>query len=119
MNGYVEALRKYAVFAGRSRRREYWMFTLVHLLVTLTLYSVTLNTGRAGLTVYAAYVCVLFPPGLAVTVRRLHDTGRSGWWVLASFIPFLGTVLMVWFLVTPGQPGANVYGPDPKDPENL
>lgn len=115
MNGYVEALRKYAVFAGRARRGEYWMFTLIHLLVTLTLYSFALTTGRAGLTVYAAYVCVLLPPGLAVTVRRLHDTGRSGWWILISFVPFLGTVAMLWFLMTPGQAGENAYGPDPKD----
>jgi uncharacterized membrane protein YhaH (DUF805 family) len=119
MNWYREALTKYAVFEGRSRRREYWWFALVNALVALALgmldvavgtYSVELEIGLfSGL-----YLLAVLLPGIAVTVRRLHDTNRSGWWVLIGFVPLVGAIVLIVFACLDSQPGANRYGPNPK-----
>lgn len=119
MNWYREALRKYAVFEGRSRRREYWWFALVNFLV-----AVALGTLDVALGTYSAesdvglfsglYMLAVLVPGIAVTVRRLHDTNRSGWWVLIGFIPLVGAIVLIVFALLDSQPGANRYGPNPK-----
>lgn len=119
-------LRKYADFQGRARRSEYWLFTLLLIIVFIVLYVPMLafagdmqTTGEispiAGLFLALIGIVALgtLIPSIAVTVRRLHDTDRSGWWYLISFIPFGGIVLLI-FTVLDGTPGANKFGPDPK-----
>ncbi len=119
-------LRKYADFNGRARRSEYWLFTLFLVIVSIVLYVPMLafagemqTTGEmnpiAGLFMLILVVFFLgtLIPSIAVTVRRLHDTDRSGWWYLISFIPFGGIVLLI-FTVLDGTPGSNKFGRDPK-----
>ena len=120
MNWYLEALRKYTVFQGRARRREYWYFTLFNFLavVVLTIIDMTLGTfsmdAEVGLLsgIYSLGVLI---PSIAVAVRRLHDTDRSGWWLLLCFIPILGVILLIVFLVLDGTPGPNRFGANPKE----
>lgn len=117
MEWYLAALSKYAQFSGRSRRKEYWFFYLFNLLISIGLAILDgvlgLGGGSFGLlsTLYALAVLI---PGLAVTVRRLHDTGKSGWWLLIVLVPLIGAVVLIVFMATDGTPGANEYGPDPK-----
>lgn len=114
MNYYIDVLtKKYAEFSGRSRRAEYWMFALFNLIVVILLAVIEgiLGTGQILGLVYSLGTLV---PGLAVTVRRLHDTDRSGWWILISIIPLLGALILIYFLASDSTPGSNKYGPNPK-----
>ncbi len=127
MNWYLECLRNYAQFDGRARRTEYWMFTLINALILIALaiagcalIFVTSHGGRmnSGLPfLFMApiwlYTLAMLIPGLAVSARRLHDTGRSGWWMLIAFIPFGSIVLLIFHLID-SEPGPNQYGPNPK-----
>jgi len=116
MNWYLAALRKYAVFEGRAQRAEYWMFQLVNTLVYLALFAVEWSLGGPGI-VGSLYVLAALLPIIAVTVRRLHDTGRSGWWYFVILIPLINLVLLV-FMVSDSQGGENHYGPNPKAPRS-
>ena len=134
MNWYLTVLKKYAEFDGRARRMEYWMFTLINALIFWGIAFIGVFIGRAigasttigpdgdvvvatggGITpvLLLLYCFAMLIPTIAVTVRRLHDIGRSGWWYLIYFIPLGGFVLLV-FTIFEGQPGPNQYGPDPK-----
>ena len=121
MNWYFEVWKKYAVFEGRARRKEYWFFQLFNVLaiIVLAVLDATLeNTGPATdfLGVLSGlYILASFLPGLAVLVRRLHDTNRSGWFSLLGFIPLVGLIVLI-FVIEDGTPGPNKYGPDPKQP---
>ena len=119
MNWYLEVLRKYAVFEGRARRQEYWMFVLVNILIIVVLSVVdtvvdifSLGDSVGALT--GLYYLVVLVPSIAVTVRRLHDTDRSGWWVLLALLPLLGTIVLFVFCVLDGTPGPNRFGESPK-----
>ena len=106
-------LQKYAVFSGRATRSEFWLFFLINAIVIIPLDLV----GADTVADWIAYVEVLFIlailiPLLAVTVRRLHDTGRSGWWYFINFIPLIGGVILIIFLVR-GSDQDNEYGPIP------
>ena len=117
MEWYLAALSKYAQFSGRSRRKEYWFFYLFNLLISvgLAILDNVLGLGGAGFGLLSGlYALAVLIPGLAVTVRRLHDTGKSGWWLLIVLVPLIGAVVLLVFMVTDGTPGANEYGPDPK-----
>jgi uncharacterized membrane protein YhaH (DUF805 family) len=112
-------LGQYAVFRGRARRAEYWWFALFAGLVTLVAAAIdaVLGTSSAadmGLVQVVVWLALLLP-SLAVTVRRLHDTNRSGWWVLVGLLPILSLVLVV-FLLLDGNPHANRFGSSPKQP---
>ncbi len=113
MNWYLEVLKKYAVFSGRAQRKEYWMFLLFNLIITFVLYLIEGLVGGPGI-VGGLYSLAVLIPGIAVGVRRLHDTNRSGWWLLISLIPLIGTIVLIVFLVQDSQPGENRYGPNPK-----
>lgn len=113
MDWYVTVLKKYAVFSGRARRSEFWYFTLFNVLITIVLAIVDLETTRVGLLT-ALYGLAVMIPGLAVEVRRLHDTNRSGWWLFIAFVPLVGAVLLLVFFVQDSQTGENRYGPNPK-----
>lgn len=130
MKWMIMPLLRYADFSGRSRRLEYWMFTLfmcilLFAFVFLAMAMGGMTTGGdedmplAGVWMGLLVVAFLaiFIPSLAVQVRRLHDQGRSGWFILLGFIPYIGGLIMLVFMLIPGDAGANEYGPDPKDPE--
>jgi uncharacterized membrane protein YhaH (DUF805 family) len=115
MDYYLGVLRKYAEFGGRARRAEYWMFALVNFVISAGLAFVDwLVFGTSGI-LSGLYGLAVLIPGLAVGVRRLHDTDRSGWWILIGAIPILGAIVLLIFLVTDGTPGPNQYGPNPKE----
>lgn len=102
----------YAQFSGRASRSEYWWFALASLLVIIVAAVIDGATGSAVVT-SLAYLFIIIP-GLAVSVRRLHDTNRSGGYLLLNFIPLVGTILLFIWSVTPGDKKANDYGPASK-----
>lgn len=105
-------LSKYATFAGRARRSEYWWFILFNMLVSLVAGAVD---GMLDTYIVRAVVALaLFLPGLAVLVRRLHDTGRSGWWVLIGLVPLVGFITLIVFAALNSEPGTNRFGSSPK-----
>jgi len=119
MNWYLEAINKYAEFSGRARRKEYWFFVLFNILISIMLGIVDRVTGSfdpaTGVGLFGGiYAIGILIPGLTVTVRRLHDTNRSGWWVLLPLIPVLGGLVLFCFLVLDSNPGRNDYGESPK-----
>jgi uncharacterized membrane protein YhaH (DUF805 family) len=119
MNWYLQVLKNYATFEGRARRREYWFFALFYVLVFIVLLTVDGVTGtinkEVGLGLLSGvYILATIIPSFAVTVRRLHDTDRSGWWLLIGFIPVLGDFVLMVFACLDSQPGANRFGPNPK-----
>ena len=118
-------LQNYANFSGRARRSEYWYFVLGQFVLIIPFYAIgmagLLNDNPAmsmfGIAVYGIIILGTFIPALAVAVRRLHDTNKSGWYYFIGLIPFIGAiVLLVWFF-TEGDRVTNQYGNDPKNPE--
>ncbi len=144
MEWMLMPLRKYAQFSGRSRRKEFWMFALLNMIVYTVVFALMFATSGASmfaaadstnpLAIYSAmfsgvgillalWGLAVFIPSIAVSVRRLHDRDMSGWWylgfIVASMIPLIGVIASIAFIVVmalPGTPGANRFGPDPKDP---
>ncbi|WP_445145146.1 DUF805 domain-containing protein [Dyella sp. Tek66A03] len=112
MEWYLKVLKgHYADFNGRARRKEYWMFTLVNVIVSFVLGLVCGLIHVPWLAyIYALAVMV---PSIAVAARRLHDVGKSGWFMLISFIPLAGLYL-IYVLAQDGEAGNNAYGPNPK-----
>lgn len=106
------ALSKYATFSGRSRRSEYWWFALFNVIVSFVGAGVDAAVGRPLFQFVVALALLL--PNLAVLVRRLHDTNRSGWWVLIGLIPLVGSIVLIVFAVQDSQPGTNRFGDSPK-----
>ena len=112
VNWYLGVLKKYADFNGRARRMEFWMFALVNFVVMIVL---SLVDGMIGMPLLGAiYGLAVLIPSLAVGARRLHDTGRTGWWQLIGLIPFIGVVVLIVLWALDGNPGDNKYGPNPK-----
>ncbi len=120
MNWYLEVLKKYAVFTGRARRKEYWYFILFNIIISIILSAVDGMTGsynpQTGMGLLGTiYILAILLPAVGVSIRRLHDTGRSGWWVLLSLIPLLGTIVLLVFMLQDSKPGSNQYGSNPKE----
>ena len=125
MHWYLQAFKKYAVFSGRATRKEFWIFTLIFGIVTAVLYGVgeaTKPVSGEPSHIVNILVAILFllwvfahlVPAIAVTVRRLHDIGRSGWWYFIQYVPLIGPIVIIVFLVQDSQPHDNQYGPNPK-----
>ncbi|WP_112466707.1 DUF805 domain-containing protein [Streptomyces triticisoli] len=112
MNWYLEVLKKYAVFSGRARRKEYWMFILFNSIVSIVLFVIGQAIDVEILS--SLYSLAVLLPSLGVTIRRLHDTNRSGWWILIGLVPLAGFIVLLVFTVSDSQPGDNQYGPNPK-----
>ncbi len=120
MNWYLGVLKKYVEFNGRARRKEYWMFVWFNILISIVLGAVDYATGmyqaEAGVGVLSGiYSLAILLPSIAVAVRRLHDTSRSGWWLLIAFVPLIGGLVLLVFMVLDGTPGSNEHGPNPKE----
>ncbi|MBL4747042.1 MAG: DUF805 domain-containing protein [Flavobacteriaceae bacterium] len=119
MKWYLKVLNQYVDFNGRARRKEYWMFNLFNMLFTLLAIILDNVIGTASPQLgygilYGIYALALFIPGLAVTVRRLHDLGKSGWMLLIVLIPIIGGIWLFVLLVTDSDPRENNYGDYPK-----
>ncbi|MGF1741445.1 DUF805 domain-containing protein [Vibrio profundum] len=119
MNWYLLVLSKYTVFGGRARRKEYWYFTLVHAIVSICLtfldehFRLYVDESPQGI-LSTLYLLLVFLPMLAVTIRRLHDSNRTGWWFFIMLVPIIGPLVLLYFLVQPSNDGTNQYGPNPK-----
>ena len=125
MYWYLEVFSRYADFSGRSRRKEYWMFILFNMLFLFGIFAIMtaslaifgdsrIVTLLLGI-VMIIYVLIVFIPSLAVTVRRLHDTGKSGCYILLNLIPYVGALIIFIFTVMDSEPGENKWGPNPKE----
>lgn len=125
MNWYMTVVKKYAVFSGRSRRKEYWWFVLFNVIIVIVLSGLSRigagtnsNSVSPISTVFSCisglYGLAVLLPTLGVVVRRLHDIGKSGWWILIGLIPLVGEIWLLILMLTDSQPGDNQYGPNPK-----
>ncbi len=119
MNWYLKVLKKYADFSGRARRKEYWMFVLFNIIfmITAIILDNILGIAIKGIgygPLYGLYGLVLFIPSLAVSIRRLHDVGKSGWMILITFIPLIGGIWLLAIMLTDSNSEENKYGKNPK-----
>ncbi len=127
MSWYVAVLKKYAVFSGRARRKEYWYFFLVNIIIAMVLGALTAIVGGSGQNssssnplslglscISSLYSLAVLLPGLGVVVRRLHDIGKGGAWIFIGLIPLIGGIWLLVLMATDSQPGDNQYGPNPK-----
>ena len=128
MKWYLKVLNKYAIFTGRARRSEFWFFVLFNIIFSVVAFfldnalgtTMSLHDNTYGDIpmpygyIYVLYVLALFIPGLAVTVRRLHDVGKSGWMYFIVLIPIIGAIWLLVLLFTDSQTGPNKWGENPK-----
>lgn len=119
MKWYLGVLKKYAVFSGRARRKEYWMFFLFNWIFSIAAVLLdnligTANSNSGYGVISIIYSLAVLLPSLAVGIRRLHDLGKSGWWIFIALIPLVGAIWLIVLYATAGQPVENQYGPDPK-----
>jgi uncharacterized membrane protein YhaH (DUF805 family) len=117
MKWYLVPWKKFAVFTGRARRSEYWTFAFINIVIGSILnYIPPMNevNGQIYSIWNSIFSLIIFIPSLAVLTRRLHDTGRSGWHFFWVFLPIIGWIVLIVFLVQDSKPGDNEYGPNPK-----
>jgi len=123
MSWFILAWQRATDFSGRSRRKEYWYFTLFNAIVIIfiALFAVAFSDqGKPAILpfgVMMAYCLALFVPSLSVTIRRLHDIGKSGWWYFIAFVPLIGGIVLFVFTLLDSEPYANQWGLDPKAAE--
>lgn len=114
----------YANFSGRARRSEYWWFILANFILSLIMIGLDMLVGTSlgdspqGI-IYFIYLILVFIPSLAVAVRRLHDTGKSGWYYFLILIPIIGAIWLIVLFATEGDRGTNQYGKDPKGNDEI
>lgn len=113
MEWYLLALKKYNQFSGRSRRKEYWMFSLYSFVFAILLSIVESLIGLSGI-LSGLYSLAVLIPSIAVFIRRLHDTNRSGWWFWIGLVPLIGPIVLIVFLAQDSQAESNQYGANPK-----
>ncbi|WP_194207018.1 DUF805 domain-containing protein [Superficieibacter sp. 1612_C1] len=114
MNWYIGVLKNYVGFFGRARRQEFWMFALINAIISAVLNVVQMILGMEIPWLTIIYVLATLLPALAVSVRRLHDTDRSGFWLFISLIPLIGAIVLIVFYCKEGTSGTNRFGNDPK-----
>lgn len=125
MSWYLIAWQRAADFSGRSRRKEYWIFNLFNAIVAfvLVLLVVAFSDKDKPATIpfflVLVYGVVVFVPSLSVSIRRLHDIGKSGWWYFIGFVPFIGGIILFIFSLLDSEPNANEWGLDPKESERV
>ncbi|MCC5914950.1 MAG: DUF805 domain-containing protein [Balneolaceae bacterium] len=111
---YKKPFQKFLVFEGRSRRKEYWTFVLVNFVISLILGGSGGLFGTGMATLSGLFSLIILIPSITVGVRRLHDTGKSGLWLLIGLIPVIGLIVLIIFMVQDSEPGSNQYGANPK-----
>ena len=112
----------YFKFQGRARRKEYWMFTLFSFIIYMILFIIfakIMSLPKGYMITAAIYTLAVFFPTLAVTIRRLHDTNRSGWWSLLVIIPVIGILILLIFMLLDSTPSNNNYGENPKEQQYI
>jgi len=116
MNWYIEVLKKYAVFNGRAQRAEYWYFFLFNFIISIVLgvIDAVISPGTKIGILGGLYSLAVLIPSIAVAIRRLHDTNRSGWWLFIILVPIVGVIVLLVFMVQDSKPEQNQYGPNPK-----
>lgn len=117
---FMEAVKsvfsKYATFSGRARRSEYWYFTLFNFIISLVLSILFNASGLKFFQILSSlWSLAVLVPGLAVAVRRLHDIGKPGPWILIALVPIVGWILLIVWYCKDSDPGENDYGPNPKE----
>ena len=122
MNWYLKCWKQYADFAGRARRKEYWIFSLINYIIIFFLYILQIVMIESTLwlifpIIFFLYAVAVFLPGLAVNIRRLHDIGKSGWWYLIYLIPIIGAIWLTVLMCLDSEPGENQWGENPKEIE--
>lgn len=126
MNWYLKCLKQYIDFWGRARRKEYWMFTLWNVVIIMFLAALAAIGTEIGsdsllsyipMVLYLLYGLFILIPSFTVSVRRLHDIGKSGWWILIGLIPVIGSIILLVWYCREGQRCENEWGPDPKEGE--
>ncbi|PEW76340.1 hypothetical protein CN424_19525 [Bacillus cereus] len=113
MEWYLKVLQNYVGFQGRARREEYWMFYFFNIIMLILHATIDLIADLSSILI-GLYTLITLLPSLAVGARRLHDTGRSGWWQLISIIPLIGIIILLIFMCKDSQENNNQYGPSPK-----
>ena len=121
MEYFISAIKQYAVFKGRARRKEFWYFYLISLVISLALAFLdhqmgTFNPELGGGLLGGVYGIFIFLPSLSLTVRRIHDTSHSGYWAFILLIPIIGVLAILFFALMDSKPGSNEYGISPKEP---
>jgi uncharacterized membrane protein YhaH (DUF805 family) len=121
MSWYIKCLKNYVGFSGRARRKEFWMFFLFNFIFSIAAAIIDQIIFRdSNLRLFSSlYSLAVLLPSLAVDVRRLHDTNRSGFWVFLALIPLVGAIILIVWFATEGQRSENKYGPDPKAQEAI
>ena len=114
MSWFLAVVKNYASFSGRARRKEYWMFQLFYIIFAFAVIAIDFILETYGVLI-VLYSLGLTIPALAVSVRRLHDVGKSGWWFFISFVPLIGAIWLLVLFVTDGNIGSNQYGLNPKE----
>ena len=122
MNWYLKCWKQYADFKGRARRKEYWMFFLFNIIIVFLLDMIDASMGmldeESGFGLLSGiYMLAVIVPNIAVSVRRLHDIGKSGWNYFIGMIPLVGPIVMIIWFATAGDVGSNDWGEDPKATE--
>ena len=111
---YLKPIKQYVDFDGRARRKEYWIFTLGNFVISAILSGAGFGIGGGAEFLGSLFGLFILIPSIAVAVRRLHDTGRSGWWLLVAFVPVIGFFVLLYFFLIEGDSTANQYGVNPK-----
>ena len=114
VNFYLDAWKKYATFGGRSRRKEFWFFVLVNMVIGWLLGLIGGSLGIAGTILMYGFSLAVLVPGIAVSIRRMHDIGKSGWWVCICLVPLIGSIWFIVLAAKDSQAGDNQWGPYPK-----
>ena len=109
MNYYLDVLKKYAVFSGRANRKEYWYFFLFNIIISIVLSVIVNVIGHGANIISILYSLAVLVPSLAVAVRRLHDIGKSGWWILITLIPLVGPIWLIILLAMRSKTENNKY----------
>jgi uncharacterized membrane protein YhaH (DUF805 family) len=119
MNWYLKVWQQFSDFNSRARRREYWIFALFQIMAIIAaiildnLLGISIDDSGMG-PIYLIYILMSIVPNLAVSVRRLHDIGKSGWMILVGIIPIAGSIWLIVLFALEGDSGRNRFGPDPK-----
>lgn len=119
MDYYIDAFRNYATFKGRASRKQYWMFVLLNFIISIAIGLVESAIGFGDMTFLSfLYSIAVIVPNLSIASRRLHDTGRSAWWILLALIPLVGAIVLTVLLIFDSEKGSNKYGENPKGIES-